>query len=60
MEILGKSLIGFRDSTSAAGPFHAWNPATGEKIDLIFYSASQEDIERAAELAREAFQATLV
>jgi NADP-dependent aldehyde dehydrogenase len=55
MEILGKSLIGFRDSTSTAGPFHAWNPATGEKIDLLFFSAGQEDIERAAELAREAF-----
>ena len=37
MEILGKSLIGFRDSTSTAGPFNAWNPATGEKIDTIFF-----------------------
>lgn len=55
MEILGKPLIGFRDSASTAGPFHAWNPATGDKIDTAFFSASQEDIERAASLASEAF-----
>jgi 2,5-dioxopentanoate dehydrogenase len=55
MEILGKSLIGFRDSASAASPFNAWNPATGEKIDTTFFSAGPEDIERAATMASEAF-----
>jgi alpha-ketoglutaric semialdehyde dehydrogenase len=55
MEILGKSLIGFRDSTSTAGPFNAWNPATGDKIDNAFFSAQPEDIERAAVIASEAF-----
>jgi alpha-ketoglutaric semialdehyde dehydrogenase len=57
MEILGKSLIGFRDSASTAGPFNAWNPATGEKIDTTFFSARPEDIERAATIAGEAFPA---
>jgi alpha-ketoglutaric semialdehyde dehydrogenase len=55
MEILGKSLIGFHDSATTAGPFNARNPATGDKIDAIFFSASQEDIERAAAVAGEAF-----
>jgi alpha-ketoglutaric semialdehyde dehydrogenase len=55
MEILGKSLIGFRDSASTAGPFSAWNPASGEKIDTVFYSAGHEDVEQAAKLASEAF-----
>jgi alpha-ketoglutaric semialdehyde dehydrogenase len=57
MEILGKSLIGFRDSAPTAGPFNAWNPATGDRIDTLFFPASQEDIERAAEIARAAFPA---
>jgi alpha-ketoglutaric semialdehyde dehydrogenase len=55
MEILGKSLIGFCDSTSTAGPFNAWNPATGERIDTTFSSVSPEDVERAASIASEAF-----
>ncbi len=55
MELLGKSLIGFRDSASTSGSFSAWNPATGEKIDPVFFSASQEDIDLAAELAHKAF-----
>src|SRR5580693_3075839 len=56
MEILGKSLIVLRDSVSTAGPFHAWNPATGDKIDNAFFSALPEDIERAAAIASEAFR----
>jgi len=55
MEILGKSLVGFHESTSTAGPFNAWNPATGQKIDTTFSSASSEDVERAATIASEAF-----
>src|SRR5579859_2508075 len=55
MEILGKSLIGFRDSTSTGAPFSAWNPATGEKITPAFFSASPQDVARAAELASDAF-----
>jgi alpha-ketoglutaric semialdehyde dehydrogenase len=55
MEILGKSLIGLRDSASTGAPFSAWNPATGEKIAPAFFSASPEDVRRAAELASDAF-----
>jgi alpha-ketoglutaric semialdehyde dehydrogenase len=55
MEILGKSLIGFHDSRSTTGPFSAWNPASGEKIDATFYSASHEDVEGAAKAASDAF-----
>src|SRR4029077_9268947 len=55
MELLGKSLIGFRDSASTSASFSAWNPATGEKTDPAFFSASQEDIDLAAELAHKAF-----
>src|SRR5580765_29438 len=55
MEILGKSLIGFRDSAPTSAPFSAWNPSTGEEIAPAFFSASPDDVHRAAELASEAF-----
>ena len=55
MEIHGKSLIGFHDATGSGDSFHAWNPSTGKKIDPAFASASADAVERATQLATEAF-----
>jgi 2,5-dioxopentanoate dehydrogenase len=55
MDILGKSLIGFQDATPGADCFRAFNPASGEKLETPFYSASSADVDRAAQLAADAF-----
>jgi 2,5-dioxopentanoate dehydrogenase len=55
MEILGKSLIGFADARGGGDAFRAWNPATGQQFGPAFSSATKEDVERAAQLADEAF-----
>jgi alpha-ketoglutaric semialdehyde dehydrogenase len=55
MNVLGKSLIGFQDSTPTGDSFQAFNPATGEKLETTFHSASGRDVDRAAHLATEAF-----
>jgi NADP-dependent aldehyde dehydrogenase len=48
------SLIGFGDGTQGAS-FTAVNPATGTALEPKFFSASAEDLERAAGLAQSAF-----
>src|SRR2546423_12071856 len=55
MEILGKSLIGFSDAAGSGNSFHAWNPSSGQKIDPAFLSVKADEVERAANLAAEAF-----
>jgi alpha-ketoglutaric semialdehyde dehydrogenase len=55
MDILGKSLIGFQDATPGSDCFRAFNPARGEKLETPFYSASSADVDRAAQLAADAF-----
>lgn len=55
MEIHGDSLIGFRDIAGSSETFHAWNPATGERIEGNFHSAKQAEVDLAAQLASEAF-----
>jgi 2,5-dioxopentanoate dehydrogenase len=55
MNILGKSLIGFQDAMPGGDSFQAFNPATGEKLENLFYSANGQDVDRAAQLATEAF-----
>jgi 2,5-dioxopentanoate dehydrogenase len=57
MDILGKSLIGFRDAAEASDSFRAWNPATGEQLEKRFHSATDADVDLAARLASEAFPA---
>src|ERR1700685_147109 len=57
LKLSGLSLIG-EESVKAQGPaFRAVNPATGEKLNTEFYSATNADIARAAELAQSAFPA---
>src|SRR5271155_1809807 len=55
MNILGKSLIGGREGTHSGDSFRAWNPATGETLEPAFHSATKEEVDRAAQLAADAF-----
>lgn len=55
MNILGDSLIGFRDVAGSTDLFRAWNPATGEQLDPPFHSATKTEVDLAARLAAEAF-----
>src|SRR5271168_2099764 len=60
MEFLGKSLIGFRDGNAGDagapenGAFQAFAPATGQKIEPSFHSATAEEVNLAVALAAEA------
>src|SRR5215831_1096801 len=54
--LAGRSLIGFREGSTAHGAFRAHNPVTGQGLEPQFYSASAEDVEHAAKLAHEAFE----
>jgi len=55
MNILGNSLIGFRDVAGSSDTFRASNPATGEPFDPPFYSATKAEVDLAAHLAADAF-----
>jgi NADP-dependent aldehyde dehydrogenase len=55
MNILGNSLIGFRDIAGSNDTFRAWNPSTGEQLDPAFHSATKAEVDLAAQLAAEAF-----
>lgn len=51
----GRSLIGSGVAEAAGRPFHAVNPASGVELDPPFYSATPDDIDRAANLAADGF-----
>ena len=53
--IAGLSLVGNQLCEPGGAIFHAVNPATAEKLEPCFYSASAADIDRAAQLAADAF-----
>ncbi len=55
MQIEGKSLIAGGFATSNGKAFHAANPATQENIEPAFYSATSDDVNRAAQAAHAAF-----
>ena len=60
MEFLGTSIIGFRDGNAGKaadpsnGTFQAFAPATGQKIEPTFHSATAEEVDLAVRLAAEA------
>ncbi len=56
-DIAGVSLIGNGLSTRPGQAFQAINPATGETLEPQFHSAAADDIDRAANLAADAFPA---
>jgi 2,5-dioxopentanoate dehydrogenase len=55
VRLSGRSIIGFTDGVTSGATFRAQNPVTGEALAPDFYSASVEEVERAARLAHEAF-----
>ncbi|GAB2874856.1 aldehyde dehydrogenase (NADP(+)) [Paraburkholderia jirisanensis] len=55
MRLTGHMLIGAAEVFGAGAEFHAVNPVTGEFIDPPFGGGSAHDVDRAAQLAAEAF-----
>ena len=53
-ELSGKSIIGFQQGVGEATIFGI-NPATGESLQPGYAAASEDELERAAELATGAF-----
>jgi len=51
----GKSILGSQRSAVGSEHFFAVNPASGDKLDPAFYSATVVDVEKAAQLASMAF-----
>ena len=56
MELTGKNIIGNKLSQESSATFYGENPATGKKLEPVFYEASQKEINEAIEKANEAFQ----
>ncbi len=55
MELHGKNILGRETSHLGAGTYRAFNPSTGRYLDPPFYEATTEEINRALELAQQAF-----
>jgi len=55
MDFRGVSLIAGREAAPAGAQFRAINPATGAAIDPPFFSAGEDDVDRAVRAAHEAF-----
>jgi 2,5-dioxopentanoate dehydrogenase len=55
VKLTGKSILGYSDAEPRGQAFRATAPATGKQIDPQFYSASAEDVNKAALLAERAF-----
>ncbi len=56
-QLSGRSLIGFREGAGAGEPAYATNPATGERLQPAFLSATAEEVDLAAQLSAKAFEA---
>jgi len=55
--LAGLSLIGDQTGRGKGAAFHAMDPANAAELEPVFYSATSEDIDRAACLAEAAFPA---
>lgn len=56
MQITGKNIIGYNFSAAGNSSFQAANPATSEQMPEIFYNATNEELEAAAQKAAAAFK----
>lgn len=56
VHLSGVSLIGGKESAQSGRGFRASHPADGSELEFTFYPASEDDIERAATQAQEAFR----
>ncbi len=55
MELTGLSFIGLQRGSRDGASFQAFAPQTGEPLQPVFRSATQQELDRAARLATEAF-----
>lgn len=55
MTLTGQSFIGSQRGAVSGTPIQALNPATGELLDPVYYSASAPEIDKAVRLATQAF-----
>jgi 2,5-dioxopentanoate dehydrogenase len=55
VKFTGRSIIGDREGPGAGATFRAHNPVTGEELDPEFVSAMPDEVNLAADLARQAF-----
>src|SRR3984893_5915889 len=55
LKLLGRSIIGIGRGESAAGAFQGINPTTGEQLEPTYFAASGKEVDRAAQLASQAF-----
>jgi 2,5-dioxopentanoate dehydrogenase len=53
----GRSLIGFRESAGSGETLYATNPVTGQRLQPGFIPATSEEVDLAARLAADAFDA---
>ena len=54
-KLSGRSILGAGSASAQGKAFRAVNPATGQEIEPVFYSATAAEIEQAAHLAEQAF-----
>ncbi len=55
MFLTGEMLIGQQGVTGSSAPINAINPATGEKLEPVYFGGGEAEVERAATLAWQAF-----
>jgi NADP-dependent aldehyde dehydrogenase len=55
MELIGKSIIGFRSGAAHGETSYGVNPATGERLMPVYHLASLAEVDEAAQLAHRAF-----
>ena len=55
LKLTGKSILGFGDGSQTPFTFCGRNPKTGAPLDPQYFSASAEEVDRAASLADDAF-----
>src|SRR5438309_2863695 len=53
--LTGRSIIGFQEGVEASARFYATNPATGQPLQTGFSPATADQVERAVQIASEAF-----
>jgi NADP-dependent aldehyde dehydrogenase len=56
VNLCGTSILGFSRAQGGANKFRAFNPAVGRELEPDFYGATAEDVNRAAQLASQAFE----
>jgi NADP-dependent aldehyde dehydrogenase len=54
-KLSGRSLIGFREGAGSGDPLYARDPATGQQLQPGFIPATAEEVDRAVQLAADAF-----